>query len=110
MAIHHKAPEQHYTTLMAHSGLPYDINPPPHSTDFIYKVVGGDKLFIFSSFFIQRVLTDLFACVDHVADTSAQKQQPASSHMVHMCPPAHLGHTHKHTHTRAHTHSQRHKK
>lgn len=47
MAIHHKAPEQHYTTLMAHSGLPYDINPAPRSTDFICKVVGGDKLFVF---------------------------------------------------------------
>lgn len=46
MAIHQKAPEQHYTTLMAHSGLPYDINPPPHSTDFICKVVGGEFFFL----------------------------------------------------------------
>lgn len=47
MAIHHKAPEQHYTTLMACSGLPYDINPLPHSTDFICKVVGGGYLPIY---------------------------------------------------------------
>ncbi len=32
---------------MAHSGLPYDINPLPHSADFICKVVGGDKPFVF---------------------------------------------------------------
>lgn len=82
MAIHHKAPEQHYTTLMAHSGLPYDINPPPHSTDFICKVVGGDKLFFFAVFFSHRVANGRGVCA---ADISARTQK--HKHAVYICAP-----------------------
>lgn len=71
MAIHHKAPEQHYTALMAHSGLPYDINPPPHSTDFICKVVGGNKLFPFFVVVAHRVLTDVVAAMRAKPQTRA---------------------------------------
>lgn len=86
MAIHHEAPEQHYTALMAHSGLPYDINPPPRSADFICKVAGGDKLFIFSP---------------HPGANG-----DANTHTFCMYAPAtHLGlqHAHRYTHTHAYT-------
>lgn len=72
MAIHHKALEQHYTSLMAHSGLPYDINPPPHSTDFICKVVGRDKLFF---------LFCVCACV--CARAKRRRCRPLSSCRMH---------------------------
>ncbi len=110
MAIHHKAPEQHYTTLMAHSGLPYDINPPPHSTDFICKVVGGDKLFFFL-FFFHRVLTDVASVLrtpllaHHNKKTKNTNAQPRT-HAVYACPAAHLGLQH----AQVHAYKQRHKK
>lgn len=102
MAIHHKAPEQHYTTLMAHSGLPYDINPPPHSTDFICKVVGGDKLFFFVFFFPQgangRGRCD--ADTSTHTHTNTNRHPCTHTHTVYMpcCSPWSAAHTHTHIH------------
>lgn len=105
MAIHHKAPEQHYTTLMAHSGLPYDINPPPHSTDFICKVVGGDKLFVF---FPQganrrgRCDADTTACTQKHKHSSSHTHTHTHKRAPYTCPAAHLGLQHAQVHTYIH--------